>query len=42
MKSLGNCYTLFHKDEHLPGNLKKAYKLTYKSLHPGNNKNVCH
>ena len=42
MKSLGNCYTMFHKDEHLSGNLKKAYKVTYKSLHPGDNKKVCH
>ena len=26
------------KDENLPRNLRKAYKLTYKSLHPGDNK----
>ena len=26
---------VYDKDENLPGNLKKAYKLTYKSLHPG-------
>ena len=41
VKSLGNYYTMFMTDENLLGNLKKAYKLTYKSLHPGDNK-VCH
>ena len=34
-------HDVYDKDENLPGNLKKAYKLTYKSLHPGDNK-VCH
>ena len=28
-------HDVYDKDENLPVNLKKAYKLTYKSLHPG-------
>ena len=31
-------YKIYEKDEHLPGNLRKAPKLTYKAIHPGNNK----
>ena len=31
-------HNVHDKDENLSGNLKKAYKLTYKSLHPGDNK----
>ena len=29
---------VYDNDENLPGNLKKAFKLTYKSFHPGDNK----
>ena len=29
---------IYDKDGNLPGNLKKAGQLTYKSLHPGDNK----
>ena len=31
-------HDVYDKDENLPGNLRKAYKLTYKSLDPGDNK----
>ena len=31
-------HDVYGKDENLPGNLNKAYKLTYKSLHPGDSK----
>ena len=31
-------HNVYDKDENPPGNLKKAYKLTYKSLHPSDNK----
>ena len=31
-------HNLYDKDENPPGNLRKAYKLTYKSLHPSDNK----
>ena len=31
-------HAVYDKDENFPGNLKRAYKLTYKSLHPGDKK----
>ena len=31
-------HTIYDKDEKLASNLKKAHKLTYTALHPGNNK----
>ena len=31
-------HTIYDKDERLASNLKKAHKLTYTALHPGNNK----
>ena len=31
-------HDVYDKDENLPVNLKKAYQLTYKSLHPVDNK----
>ena len=31
-------HDVYDNDENLPGNLKKAFKLTYKSFHPGDNK----
>ena len=31
-------HKIFEADSKLQGNLKKAHKLTYRSLHPGNNK----
>ena len=31
-------HDVYDKDENLPRNLKKAFKLTYKSLQPGDNK----
>ena len=35
----GICYIKYtKKTKHLPGNLRKALKLTYKAIHPGNSK----
>ena len=31
-------YDAYEKDEVLQSNLRKAYKLTYQAVHPGNNK----
>ena len=31
-------HNVHEKDEHLTGNLKKAFKLSHATLHPGNNK----
>ena len=31
-------YNIYEKDESLEGNLKKAFKLSYNALHPGDNK----
>ena len=31
-------YKLYEKDEHLDSNLRKAHKLTYRTIHPGNKK----
>ena len=36
--SWSDLHDIYDKDEHSPANLRKAYKLTYKALHPGNNK----
>ena len=30
----------FDKDKNLPGNLKKAYKILFKSLHPNNKQSI--
>ena len=35
---LGDLYDIYDKYYELKGNLRKAPKLTYQSLHPGNNK----
>ena len=36
---IGNCYHQVHeRDQELQANLKKAPKITYQVLHPGNNK----
>ena len=31
-------HAVYDKDENFPGNLKKSYKLTYKSLYPADKK----
>ena len=31
-------HKVYEKDEKLSGNLRKAHKLTFQTLHPGNNK----
>ena len=36
--SWGDLYNIFDKDKELKGNLRKAPKLSYQALHPGNNK----
>ena len=33
-------HDVYDKNETLPGNLNKAYKLEYKSLHPGDSKQI--
>ena len=39
--SWGLLHSVYDQDEKLQGNLRKANKLTYASLHPGNNKQKC-
>ena len=36
--SWSDLHTIYDKDQELQGNLKKAHKLSYRSLNPGNNK----
>ena len=36
--SWNSLYKVYEKDETLGGNLRKAHKLTYRAIHPGNNK----
>ena len=36
--SWNSLYKVYEKDETLSGNLRKAHKLTYRAIHPGNNK----
>ena len=36
--SWSDLHSIYDQDSKLPANLRKAHKLTYRSMHPGNNK----